>query len=86
MPPASIEEVWWYNAKELSMSNVKVRKDGWYLVRHFNGMGLSVEKVHNGELYFNGEYYPFNGIHLHWISDEPLNLEDLYDNSQVGNL
>lgn len=64
------------------MSN-KVKTDGYYLVRHFKDGGLSVEQVHCGKLYCNGEYYSFEGISLDWISDTPLDLEELFS-MQLG--
>lgn len=59
------------------MSNVKVRKGGYYLCRHFEDGGLSIETVTNNELYIGGEYYSFEDIHIHWIADEPLDLESI---------
>ena len=61
------------------MSNIEVREDGYYLCRHFEGGGLSIETVTNNELYIGGEYYSFEDIHIHWIADEPLDLEWLAD-------
>lgn len=58
------------------MSNDKVvRPDGYYLVRHYSGSSLQVEIIHRGDLYCNGEYYSLDAISIHWIADEPLDLE-----------
>ena len=58
----------------------KMKEDGYYLVRHFEDSGLAIEEVSCGQLYNNGEYYSFDNIHIHWIADEPLDLEQLLTN------
>lgn len=55
----------------------KMKEDGYYLVRHFEDSGLAIEEVSCGQLYCNGEYYSFDNIHIHWIADEPLDLEQI---------
>lgn len=58
----------------------KMKEDGYYLVRHFEDSGLAVEEVSCGQLYCNGDYYSFDSIHIYWIADEPLDLEQLLAN------
>ena len=58
----------------------KMKDDGYYLVRHFEDSGLAIEEVSCGQLYNNGEYYSFDSIHIHWIADEPLDLEQILTN------
>lgn len=58
----------------------KMKEDGYYLVRHFEDSGLAIEEVSCGQLYCNGDYYSFDSIHIHWIADEPLDLEQLLVN------
>ncbi len=55
----------------------KMKEDGYYLVRYFEDSGLAIEEVSCGQLYCNGDYYSFDSIHVHWIADKPLDLDDV---------
>jgi hypothetical protein len=57
------------------MSNVKVRKNGWYLGRWGEHSSLTVYYIYNNTVSEMGGL--FNPNSYHWIADEPLDLESI---------
>lgn len=81
MPPASIHEVGGFNVKGLDMSNVKVRKAGWYLFKENEGdeveVGYLSKCYKDEEMLLVGTDLGWQLHEFYWISEYPLNLGQL---------
>lgn len=59
------------------MSNVKVRRDGYYLARYWKEESLCIIEIKGGDIIYGADDWSLTVENFHWIADEPLDLESI---------